>query len=183
MRSFYHSQSILTGLIMKKHFKLAVVVLTVACLSLTASARRIEDWPYERLFKEADLVVIADTERTAETKDRLKTDWKVEFLGLDTTFMVRSTLKGKAQADTITLLHYRSPEGPRIENGPLLVSIRTEPSFAKGEGKKEMRTEYLLFLRVRPDGRFEPVSGQIDPALSVRELQTPDSFLVGKDRK
>jgi hypothetical protein len=30
-----------------------------------------------------------------------------------------------------------------------------------------------LFLKARKDGRYEPVSGQYDPALSVRELNSP----------
>lgn len=33
--------------------------------------------------------------------------------------------------------------------------------------------EYLLFLKRTADGRLEPVSGQIDPALSVREMHRP----------
>jgi hypothetical protein len=169
---------------MHRQFILLVVGIVVAFPTSTAFGRLIEDWPYERLFKEADLVIIATAEQSAETKDRLKTDWKVDFLGLNTTFMVQSTLKGKAKANIITVLHFRPPEGVTLEDGPLLVSIRSEQPFVKGERKRATsRPEYFLFLRARADGRYEPVSGQIDPALSVREMQSPESFLVQKDRK
>jgi hypothetical protein len=43
--------------------------------------------------------------------------------------------------------------------------------------------EYMLFLRLRKDGRYEPVSGEIDPALSIRELHPAEGFLsdLGKE--
>jgi hypothetical protein len=39
----------------------------------------------------------------------------------------------------------------------------------------DYKFEYLLFLKKRGDGRYEPVSGRIDPLLSVRELFNPYS--------
>src|SRR5690349_4814950 len=169
---------------MNWRFKLTAVVLLVALFASAAVGRRIESWPYERLFKEADLVVIATPQRTEDTSERLKTGWKVDLLGKNTSFKIRSTLKGKVAGEAITVLHYRAPEGRLFVNGPLLLSIRTEEPLVKGREKRAThRPEYLLFLRARPDRRFEPVSGQIDPALSVRELRVPDSFLVPKDRK
>jgi hypothetical protein len=153
--------------------------------------RGLENWPYERLFKEADLVVIARAEGTAETKDRFRPElWKVEFLGQETAFAVQSTLKGKLkEGQPIKVLHYRLPEGVRVQNGPLLVSFRKDPLNLQGTINDRTfkaslgRPEYLLFLRARPDGRFEPVSGQVDPALSIRELHKPDGFLSGLERK
>jgi hypothetical protein len=35
------------------------------------------------------------------------------------------------------------------------------------------RPQYLLFLKKWKDGRYEAVSGQIDPSLSVREMHHP----------
>ena len=34
--------------------------------------------------------------------------------------------------------------------------------------------DYLLFLKKGRDGSYEPVNGQIDPVLSVRELREPE---------
>ena len=33
--------------------------------------------------------------------------------------------------------------------------------------------DYLLFLKKRDDGRYEPVTGQMDAAESVREVSRP----------
>ena len=161
----------------------AVVLLIVALLASTAFGRLIPDWPYKRLFKEADLVVIATVDGSVDTTDRLKTAWKVDLLGMNTTFTIQSTLKGKARNARITVLHYRTPEGRLLEDGPTLVTIRTKRPPTKGVQKARFRAEYLLFLKARADGRFEPVSGQIDPALSVRELSLPDSFFVDTGRQ
>jgi hypothetical protein len=45
------------------------------------------------------------------------------------------------------------------------------------------RPEYMLFLRLRKDGRFEPVSGEVDPVLSVRELHPPDDLFADMTKK
>ena len=58
-------------------------------------------------------------------------------------------------------------------NGPLLVSFRRTSLElrTKEGGKLELGVpSYLLFLKARKDGRYEPVSGRVDPELSVREL-------------
>lgn len=163
---------------------LSVIAVLVIFVAPTA-ARRIENWPYERLFKNSDLVIIGTTEGTVDTKDRFKTEgWEVEFIGQETTLTVRTTLKGDIKGEKkVQVLHYRLPKGVKVVNGPLLVSFRKEPLPLKGtiNGRAFKaalgRPDYLLFLRARPDGRFEPISGQVDPALSVRELHSPTSCL------
>lgn len=167
----------------KKFFLPAMVIGLLGLLVSSASGRRIENWPYERLFKEADLVVIAKAQDTTATPDRLKDNpWKEEFLGQTTAFTVKSVLKGKPDGDTIKVLHYKLQEGRRIESGPLLLSFRTKGLHIK---TKQMDAhlgvpDYLLFLKVRKDRRYEPVSGPIDPKLSVREIYHPLPDLEGK---
>ena len=47
-------------------------------------------------------------------------------------------------------------------------------NFKTQGGKYSLgRPAYLLFLKARPDGRYEAVSGQVDPKLSVRETHSP----------
>lgn len=160
-------------------------IIAASLIVMPASARLIENWPYERLFKEADLVVIAKAADTTDTKDRFSTkSWKVEFIGQDTQFVAESILKGKLGADKkLTVLHYRLPEGVQIINGPLLVKFRKDGVPLKGtiNGSAFKAViglpDYMLFLRLRPDGRYEPVSGEIDPVLSIRELHSADGFL------
>src|SRR5262249_2280178 len=135
------------GLSMNGRFNLAAVIVIVPLFASATFGRLIEDWPYDRLFKEADLAVIATADRTEDTSHRLKTDGKADLLGMNTSFKIRTTLKGKVVGDAITVLHYRPPEGTLFNNGPLLVTIRTEEPFVKGgEKRARLRPEYLLFL-------------------------------------
>ena len=153
---------------------LGLLAITVLAMNVThANARRIDVWAYEKLLKEADLVVIATVKSTVATDDRLKENpWKEKFLGLNTTFSVKAIVKGKIEGDSIKVLHYKLEEGVRIVNGPLLVTFRANSMLLEGKTKRAELgpPEYLLFLKLRKDGRYEPVTGQIDPQLSVREL-------------
>jgi len=170
---------------------LYISIGVVALIALPVRARLLENWPYERLFKEADLVVIAIAGDTTDTKDRFTAKgWKVEFIGQATQFVVQSALKGKLGQDKkIAVLHYRLPEGVQVINGPLLVKFRKDAvmlngtingtAFKAGLGCPE----YMLFLRLRKDGRYEPVSGEIDPSLSIREMHEPDRFFAGLGKK
>jgi hypothetical protein len=113
----------------------------------------------------------------ADSGDRV-TDphWKVDFLGMNTTFQVNAILKGKLEGDKIKVLHYRLKGGMRIRSGPLLVTFRTLSIYHKlPEGGKVWLAvqECMLFLKKCKDGRYEPVSGRIDPLLSIRELSHP----------
>jgi hypothetical protein len=163
----------------------------ISILALPVHARLIERWPYERLFKEADLVVIATAGETADTKDRFSTKgWDVEFIGQDTPFVAKSVLKGKLDAEMkLAVLHYRLPERVAIQNGPLLVRFRKDALKLEGTINRRAfqasvgRPDYLLFLRLRKDGRYEPVSGAIDPALSIRELHPVDGFFTNFAKK
>jgi hypothetical protein len=91
------------------------------------------------------------------------------LVGVDTEFKVLTVLKGKVKGGTLTLFHFRAPESsvdcqsPEVD-GPSLVAF---------DPKAEGRPRYLLFLKVRADGRYEPVSGQVDPDVSVARLDGP----------
>lgn len=141
-----------------------------------ASARLVENWPYEKLLQEAGLVVIAEATGSEDSGDRATLGgWKVEFLGVNTSFRVKATLKGKVEGDSIKVLHFKVKEGVLIANGPSLVSFRTERTSVETKTAQISlpAPHYLLFLKVRKDGRYEPVSGRVDPELSVREVFRP----------
>src|SRR6266852_4297935 len=100
-------------------------LVAVGLLAPILPARLIEDWPYDRLFKEADLVVIARATSSEGCDDKTRDNiWKEEFLGVNTTFAVKSVLKGKCEGDKITVLHFKLNDEVLIQNGPLLVSFR-----------------------------------------------------------
>jgi hypothetical protein len=160
-----------------RRFVLLVALTTLACLS-PAHARLIESWPFDRLLKEADVVVLAKAVSSKDSgevfKDRA---WTVDFAGVDTAFQVEAVLKGEVRGGRLTLLHYRLPAGRTVVNGPLLVTFPTTRLLIKSSRAKTSLAppRYLLFLKRRGDGRYEAVSGQIDPALAVRELSRPGS--------
>ena len=136
-------------------------------------ARLVEHWPYDKLLRSSDLVVIAQATSTKDSGEVKAADyWKVKLLGVNTSFAVQAVLKGSHAAKELTVLHYRLERGVSVINGPGLVSFRTGGMSVRTKrgaaGWKH--SQYLLFLRKRSDGRFEPVSGPIDPELSVREV-------------
>lgn len=159
---------------------LAVAVLLAA--AGVAAARRLPEWPHDRLITEADLVVVAAAVKSEPTTDKWEGDYAYELDGINTRFHVRAVLKGEAPKDGLTVLHYRQgrlkpgktekDQWYAAKSGPDLVTFPTEPTRA-GAGVSEVAVpapEYLLYLKKRADGRYEPVSGQFDPDLSVREM-------------
>jgi hypothetical protein len=98
---------------------------TLACPAL-AQARLLPSWPYEKLLKEADVVVIVKAVSSKDTKDVFKDDpWKATFQGVETTFTVEAVLKGKVEGGKLTVLHYKLKPRVKVEDGPGLVSFRT----------------------------------------------------------
>jgi len=103
----------------------------------------------------------------------------------------RSLLKGEPAFPCTWVLHFSYKKGAApYEDGPNLVSFLKKPVIievkAKEEGKaKELKPkqvskslasppEYLLFLKMRKDGLYEPVSGHLDAVFSVRAIFPSD---------
>lgn len=180
----------------RMNFRVFVTAIAASfSLSSISSARKIEIWPYEELLKEADLVVIARAVSNLATDDKWNSDVfdSDRFTAVETTFELATVLKGKS-VNSFKVLHFqhRNPSRP-FEDGPRLVSFLVRPfsvgirpvgirrsGETKEEGPKTLEPtkrkslmpapEYLLFLKRRTDGRFEAVSGQVDPNSSVRTL-------------
>ena len=166
--------------------KITIVSFLLLAITVAASSafgRAVENWSYERLSKESDLVVIAQPIQSEDSPDRTKDNlWKIEFTGINTKFDVLHDLKGKCKSANLTVLHFRA--NVRIINGPCFVTFRTKELRYTIEKEGHLGTKvsvagpatYLLFLKKRDDGRYEPTSGHIDPALSVRELRMSTPF-------
>jgi len=176
-----------------------VIVLSSLLMPPAGSARKVDSWPYDRLFMEADLVVIASAQATSPFKEKWPEELfdKDRFEGVSTVFGASSSaLKGDAPP-RINVVHFKYREGAQPYNdGPGLVSFFREPllvevreqSKKNEEGTLEelapvskrrrlvSQPEYLLFLEKREDDLYEPVSGQLDAAFSVRALFHPGSL-------
>lgn len=165
-----------------------VGLLAVCCASGPASGRLVDSWDYERLFKEADLIVIAAPVGEEKADDAFgRNPWDLEILGVNTAFEVRHVLKGKVDGKQVKVLHFRfAPIKPGsgpviIEDGPGFVAFRTKAALV-GDGDRKVvlpTPEYLLFLRRLKDGRYEPVSGKTDPRFAVREMSEPLERALG----
>jgi hypothetical protein len=170
----------------------------------SAGARAVERWTFERLNSASDIVVIATMASTKPIDELLEIDGRHpknqqpglsifergtrELDGQLTTFKVNTVLKGTLKAKNIQLVHYRVGDGDpgRYQGGARVAEFRKEEyrlgrSSNSDQPGKPMATgrpqQYLLFLKVRKDGKFEPVSGQVDSAFSAIDVTPQDSFL------
>jgi hypothetical protein len=164
---------------------LALVALGAGLLvsPTAAPGRLVERWDYARLFKEADLVVIAEAVDVTGADDPAPFDWRPDLFEARTaTFEVEHVLQGKLPKDGLKVLHFKVKDGNLIDNGPDMAEFRTKGGeiTAKSGNFAWGRPNYLLFLKARKDGRYEPVSGQYDSALSVKELHSPLNGLYDK---
>jgi hypothetical protein len=136
---------------------ISILLLAAAfllCGGVPTHARLHRLWVHADLAKEADLIVIATATGTQDTADKLGTaDWETQMVGVNTSFDVGATLKGKIDGKLI-VHHFRYPDPtPPLRRGPSFVT------FQGGERPPA----YLLFLKRRDDGRYEPLAGQMDP--------------------
>lgn len=156
---------------------LLLIVTTSLVLSSGAnpSKRPRELWSVDKAFKNADVVLIAfaTAHRDARDGEAIPPNGYEEYLsGVITTFEIMQTVKGNEIRKTVDLIHFKkTSEGERLSNGPCLVkfSVRPKPKDDKLEihiGKGPHW--YMLFLKKRADGKYEPVSGQVDPDDSVK---------------
>lgn len=144
---------------------LAVVI----CISSSADGRPFLPWSCEKLNEHADIVAIVtvkSTEAWDETFDKTLLG-SPDMVGRLTTLRVKTVLKGKRPEGEkeLQLIHFEvSKKTKSIENGPRLPALMDSKGLSRAP-------QYLVFLKMRYDGKFEPVSGQVDSAYSVMVLK------------
>jgi hypothetical protein len=160
----------------------------------SALARPIREWTQQELFDEADvvLVVTAGEPRKTDNSDGFLPEYLQQY---ESELEVKSVLKVKDEEPafkkvldkkTIKFVHFRYRQDSKLPlaNGPSFAVMGTT---SLANGKPTRPPQYLLYLRRRKDGRYEPVSGNMDPADSIiRLLVFPEhdpALDVGNDRK
>ncbi len=148
------------------------VVLTIP---MSPSKTETDAWTYSKLFETADRIVIARAKKTVEESGFPE---KPYLVGVVTTFEVLHTLKGEGKEGTLLVRHlgYVRDEKIRVpDNGPLLVRFLTKrlPVRYPGGAASLDTPQYLLFLRKQDGGRYECVSGQLNPTASIKQLHEP----------
>lgn len=156
---------------------------TIFVFSTPAHARHIKLWSFDKLSKSADVVVIAtviSSEAFDEPSGKPELGDAV-FEGRLTRFVIKGVLNGEVEGRELELVHYivtangrfiapgighafSTPHVAEFSGGRLAGSIK---KGATKSGEDAAPTHYLLFLKQRKDGKFEPVSGQVDSACSV----------------
>jgi hypothetical protein len=153
-------------------------ILSVLLLGTVAQARLVENWPYDKLTAQADLIVIATPTAVRDTAERttfpnlVNVDTNnirspVSAIGVETTFETLAVLKGSTNTTTFVFHHLRdaildSPVGHSQVisfNGP--VNVAFDPSE---------KVRYLLFLKRESDGRYASVTGLTDPIDGIKDL-------------
>jgi hypothetical protein len=168
-----------------------VGLFVVVALSAPAYARPIKRWNYDKLSRSSDVVVVATAASTEDWDDPagMPQLGEVVFKGQLTSFKIQGVLKGEVREDKLELVHYTVTANGRQSPGPGLKTHVTSRAYVadfriaapRKRGKEGGTPHYLLFLKRRNDGNFEPVSGQVDSANSVMLLQPegPHLFLEG----
>lgn len=114
-------------------------------------------WTYQELFDESDTVIVATATKSHSLADFISPTGytgPVEAYQMD--FTVLGVFKGSKKKE-IRITFYRLPkQNIPIPNGPGFIEIDTKEN-----------NRYLLFLK---DER--PLSGDIDPILSVRKIES-----------
>ena len=155
-----------------------VAALLAAALIPSLNAREVDLWAYDRLEHEADLVVIGIAEKSEDSGEVVHAQlWQTDFIGVNTTFTITGVLDGRFRENELVVHTLRLPNDKILNEGPKMVSFQTR-STVPGLSTRISRQrvpEYMLFLKKRKDGRYEPVSGSLDALHSVREVTVPSS--------
>jgi hypothetical protein len=165
----------------KKRLVLFVSVLAVELVCGTyVWGRPIEDWPFDKLFKHSDVVVIATFQSSKRCGKDIKDKPPADYLdGVITTLDIKHVVKGDHKGKQIEVFHYRlddSKDRPLIINGPLLASFHKSSSDLKVGKSASVALGppvYMIFLKKRTDGKYECISGQFDSELSVMQIMGP----------
>jgi hypothetical protein len=129
-------------------------LLILAATTFVADARFIDARPFEEMEKTADIIVVAKPVSTTDTDEQTNlSSFKppVPVVGLSSEFEVGLVLKGDSSLKKLVVHHYRRAGHPEWNEFNLAYF-----------NPKEF-TNYLLFLKREPDGRYAPLD-QVDPA-------------------
>jgi hypothetical protein len=124
-----------------------------------SQARLIAHQPYEKLYEDADFVAIVELRSVSDSEKQLQgyRDPAL-YLGKIATFEVGIVLKGNPDAKNIALLYFEY--GKMSEpNGANFLDLSDAEKY-----------HYLVFLKKGEDGKYIPVTGHYDAALSLKKI-------------
>ncbi len=131
-----------------------ISLLVLVATTFVADARFIDARPFEEMEKKADTIVVAKPVSTTDTDERTNLPHispDIPVVGLSSEFDVSLVLKGDGSLKKLVVHHYQLADHPGWN----------EFNLASFDSKDS--TNYLLFLKHEPDGRYAPLD-QVDPA-------------------
>jgi hypothetical protein len=157
---------------------------------VAAGGRLMHPWTFQELAAKSDLIEIIEAIRDDSATDSFKPDSLSRFVAINTCFRVHAVLKGEVEDKKITVLHFRDEED--VANGPMCADFSFSVTYNEErfvDGKRvgsassgdAHRPMWLAFLKKRADGRFEPVTGHYDSALSFCIMPQKDCSLHIED--
>lgn len=153
--------------------RLALAGLSCLCATI-GFGRLLQIWSYELLVRKADLIIVAIPVSVRDVEPRTEypqlagvlldgSHTRTPAIWIETSFARLVVLKGEDPGPQIAVRHLRWPE--------LLSLVNDPPQFVKFDPKQKQ--EYLLFLKREAD-QWVPVTGQVDPVYSVKNLGNPE---------
>ena len=164
---------------LRRLFLLAVIGLTLetGINAATSFARPIRQWTQQELFDEADIVVVATASepKKSENSDVFFSEYLQQY---ESELEVRSVFKGRETEPSfkknveIKLIkfvqfRYRPDLKATLGNGPSFAVLGTAKFVDR---VPTAPPHYLLYIRKRKDGRYEPVSGNRNPVDFINRI-------------
>jgi hypothetical protein len=126
-----------------------------------------QQWTYQQMFEKADLVVKAEWVSTKDTDERSTLrDTDVKGMGVTSEFEIHFVVKGPKDVKKFELHHYKFQDEDDAFRAYPPQLIRIIPPVTRDGRHYPGGGEFLLFLIKELDGRYAPVTGQTDPAVS-----------------
>src|ERR1700739_550126 len=84
----------------------AIFAFLILCGPVACSSRQVPTWQWDRLFQEADVVLIVEATDAIDSNEKVNDTVFGQFLGVNTTLKVNRAIKGDP-GSVVTVLHYR----------------------------------------------------------------------------
>jgi hypothetical protein len=175
---------------------LASILFCLTFCNISAFARIVSsDWDYEKLTAQADLVAIIEPLENQTTNDIFPSytygHSTNDFQAVNTRFKVNAILKMTGGSlnpnpQELTVLHFCYStnkvliiDGAEFANFPI-GPLHYDEKISDKDGKFItgfiiiQKPVWLAFLKLRKDGRYEPVTDQYDSLFSFRFLHRPE---------
>ena len=140
--------------------KKSIPIILLLLIAVSAFTRGVGLWSEATLQEASDLILVGTVAVVKDLDETNSLGYDIcQFRGVETTFKVSMVLKGSFTNNQFVLHHYRFEDDLlRPPNGPVFIGF-----------SPFLTNKYKLYLVKDGANRFAPVTGQIEPYLSVKK--------------